>query len=62
MRYVVYMEHRVSWAWEGDASSPEEATQLAMAEVPEPTNSSNDVDPAGEWETLSIEDAEGKEQ
>lgn len=61
MRYTVYMEHKVSWAWEGEASSPEEAQKLAENEAPAPTNSSNDVDPAGEWETLSIEDSDGVE-
>jgi hypothetical protein len=61
VRYTVYMEHRVSWAWEGEASSPEEADMLAMNECPHPTNSSNEVDPAGGWETGSIVDSEGKE-
>lgn len=60
MRYTVYMEHRVSWAVEVEADTPEQADALALDEAPDPTTS-QEVDRAGDWETLSIVDSDGKE-
>jgi hypothetical protein len=60
MKYLVYMEHRVSWAVEVEATTPEDAEKLAYDQTPNPV-ASQDVDAAGDWETLSITDEQGDE-
>jgi hypothetical protein len=56
VKFTLYVERRVSAVVEVEA--PDLATALEMAEMPGETE---DVDPAGEWETLYAYDADGNE-
>lgn len=60
--YRVHLVTAVSTTVEVEATSIEEARDLALEEAPQPVNSSNrGIDQAGEWEEHAVYDDSGAE-